>query len=32
MISGKGQTGWTQLRVTPGARTDGVGHVGAPAC
>jgi hypothetical protein len=32
MISGKGQTGRTQLRVTPGAHTDGVGHVGAPAC
>ena len=32
MISGTGQTGRTQLRVTPGAHTDGVGSVGSPAC
>jgi uncharacterized protein DUF4012 len=32
MITGKGQTDRTQLRVTPGAHTDGVGHVGRSAC
>lgn len=32
MVTGKGQTERAQLRVTPGAHTDGVGRVGATAC
>ncbi len=32
MVSGAGQTGRTDLRVTPGVRSDGVGTVSAPAC
>ncbi len=32
MVSGPGQTGDPQLRVTPGVRTSGIGTVGASAC
>lgn len=32
MVSGPGQSGTPQLRVTPGVRDDGVGDVGASSC
>jgi hypothetical protein len=32
MVSGKGQTERTDLRVTPGVRGDGIGDVDASAC
>jgi Protein of unknown function (DUF4012) len=32
MVTGKHQTARTDLQVTPGVHTDGVGTVGAPAC
>jgi hypothetical protein len=32
MVSGKGQTARTDLQVTPGARSDGIGTVGPSAC
>ncbi len=32
MVSGAGQTGDPELRVTPGVRDDGIGSVGASSC